>query len=415
MEARLVSELPVDQGWQYEPKWDGFRAIVTRSGAQAEIMSKSGKSLALFFPELVDVVLHTRCDSFILDGEIILPLDGVLSFDALQARLHPAASRIAKLSRQTPAQIMLFDCLALEGAVLGDRPLVERRRSLEQFIERDGNSTLLLSPATRSVDIARQWLKASGGALDGVIAKRLDQPGERAALGVGKIDRGLLIEEVMDLMRRWWAGEKVEYRSERYDFQGIEVTPTPKQSPLELWLGGNGPKALERAGRLSDGWLGAFATPVEAGEARRTMQKVAVENGRHIDDEHFGLSIGYAHADIPEATFTMMKRRRVNQADAPAADLVPVGRDGLRDLVSRHIDNGISKFVLRPIDRTVPWHDELSWLADTVPSRQWVHFGPRVAIRQVSTARRARLTPDPISREPRCFVESELTLDPCMP
>ncbi|MGE0881779.1 MAG: LLM class flavin-dependent oxidoreductase [Acidimicrobiia bacterium] len=194
----------------------------------------------------------------------------------------------------------------------------------------------------------------------------VDQPGERAALGVGKIDRGLLIEEVMGLLRRWWAGEKLDYRSERYDFQGIEVMPTPKQNPLELWLGGNGPKALDRAGRLSDGWLGAFATPVEAGEARRTMQQVAVDHGRHIDDEHFGLSLGYAHADIPEPTFTMMKRRRVNQADVPASDLVPVGAAGLRDLISRHIDNGISKFVLRPIDRTASWHDELSWLADTV-------------------------------------------------
>lgn len=126
MEARLVTDLPIDSGWQFEPKWDGFRALVFRDGANVEIMSKSGKSLARYFPEIVALAAAIDAPQFILDGELVLPIGDVLSFDALQARLHPAASRIARLSRETPAQLMLFDCLALAGDTLADRPLYEQ-------------------------------------------------------------------------------------------------------------------------------------------------------------------------------------------------------------------------------------------------------------------------------------------------
>ncbi len=187
MEAKLVDALPSEDGWQYEPKWDGFRAIASRLGDHVELMSKSGKSLARYFPEIVAALLETGCRDYALDGELILPIDGVLSFDALQARLHPAESRIRRLSGETPAQLMLFDCLALEGKSLVARPLDERRAALERFHKRDGSATLLLSPYAPDLDGAQRWLAASGGALDGVIAKPLDQgyrPGERAMLKV---------------------------------------------------------------------------------------------------------------------------------------------------------------------------------------------------------------------------------------
>ena len=183
MEAKLVDALPAEDGWHFEPKWDGFRAIASRSGDTVELMSKSGKSLARYFPEVVAELARTASADFVVDGELILPIDGILSFDALQARLHPAESRIRKLSAETPAQLMLFDCLALDGAVLVDRPLVERRAALERFHARNGTPRLLLSPHTADRAAALAWLAASGGALDGVIAKRLDEPyrsGERA-------------------------------------------------------------------------------------------------------------------------------------------------------------------------------------------------------------------------------------------
>jgi ATP-dependent DNA ligase len=187
MEAKLVAELPEDPGWQFEPKWDGFRAIVRRDGDAIDILSKSGKDLARYFPEIVTLIAATSERRFVVDGELILPVGEVLSFDALQARLHPAATRIAKLSRETPAQLMLFDCLAIGDTPLVTAPLSQRREQLEAFHERNGSTSLLLSPSSRNVADARAWLATSGGALDGVVAKRLDEPyspGERAMLKV---------------------------------------------------------------------------------------------------------------------------------------------------------------------------------------------------------------------------------------
>jgi ATP-dependent DNA ligase len=150
-------------------------------------MSKSGTPLGRYFPEIVAMLGATHALDYVVDGEIILPVEEILSFDALQARLHPAASRIARLSVETPAQFMLFDCLAIERTILLDRPMSERRVTIERFHGEEGGPALLLSPATDCGDSAAAWLARSGGALDGVVAKRLDEPyrpGERAMLKV---------------------------------------------------------------------------------------------------------------------------------------------------------------------------------------------------------------------------------------
>lgn len=183
MEARLVESLPDASGWQYEPKWDGFRALCERDGDAVEIWSKSGKPLSRFFPEVAAMLGALSEQRFLLDGELIIPIGDVLSFDALQARLHPAQSRIDRLARETPAQLMLFDCLRLGRTDYADSPLSERRQALEQFHARAARPGLLLSPATADRAAAEAWLARSGGALDGVIAKPLDGPyaaGERA-------------------------------------------------------------------------------------------------------------------------------------------------------------------------------------------------------------------------------------------
>lgn len=187
MEAKLVGALPAGGDWQFEPKWDGFRAIASRSGDGVEIMSKSGKSLARFSPEIAARLAKTKAKEFVIDGELILPVGEVLSFEALQARLHPAESRIRKLAKETPAQLMLFDCLALGGKDLIDAPLPDRRAAIETFVHAEHDAMLLLSPAARELKQAEAWLAGSGGALDGVIAKPLGEPyraGERAMLKV---------------------------------------------------------------------------------------------------------------------------------------------------------------------------------------------------------------------------------------
>jgi ATP-dependent DNA ligase len=187
MEALLATELPDGDGWQYEPKWDGFRCLARRDDEQVTLTSKSGKPLARYFPEVVTMLQGLSDHRFLIDGELIIAVDDVLSFDALQLRLHPAESRIRKLSEQTPAEMMAFDLLEINGEALAAQPLAARRPALEQFMVRNRNSALHLSPATSSRDIALGWLARSGGALDGVIAKRGDQDyrsGERAMIKV---------------------------------------------------------------------------------------------------------------------------------------------------------------------------------------------------------------------------------------
>jgi ATP-dependent DNA ligase len=191
MEAKSVGELPDGGGWQYEPKWDGFRCLVFRDGGEIELQSKSGKPLARYFPEVVEAVRRMKAQRFVLDGELVIPIDGALSFDALQLRLHPAESRVRKLAAQTPAQLMLFDCLVDEdGTDLAACPLGERRAALEALHAREDNPSILLSPMTNDRDVAQSWLDMAGGALDGVIAKKSDGPyvsGERAMLKIKQL------------------------------------------------------------------------------------------------------------------------------------------------------------------------------------------------------------------------------------
>ncbi|MFN2513322.1 MAG: ATP-dependent DNA ligase [Pyrinomonadaceae bacterium] len=185
MEALLVKEIPKGKEWQYEPKWDGFRCIAFRDGKTVELQSKSGQSLGRYFPEIVEAVLKVKATRFVVDGELIITVKGEPSFDDLLQRIHPAASRVTKLSRETPARFILFDLLVDEPAkAIFDAPLVKRRQKLETFEKKYlvGNSTIELSPKTLDASIAFKWLSDSNVRLDGVIAKRLDLPyrsGER--------------------------------------------------------------------------------------------------------------------------------------------------------------------------------------------------------------------------------------------
>jgi probable F420-dependent oxidoreductase len=189
----------------------------------------------------------------------------------------------------------------------------------------------------------------------------VDQPGEREALGFGRGNRWAYIEEVIPLLRRWWAGDDVDHHSERLHFSAISVRPTPVQDPLEIWLGGIGPAALSRVGRLADGWLGAALSPEEAGAARASIEASAAEAGRTVDPEHFGLSISYARIEPDPATLASLQARRPG---VPPEDLLPVGADGLRDFLCRYADQGLSKFVVRAAGPVGSWDDELSWLAE---------------------------------------------------
>jgi ATP-dependent DNA ligase len=177
MEALSVEAIPVGRNWQYEPKWDGFRCLVFRDGKRVALQSKSGKPLTRYFPELVEAALHVKAARFVIDGEIVIPHGRSFSFDALLQRIHPAASRIKKLSVETPALLLVFDLLETpDGEVLIEEPLSVRRPRLEAFARRYLQSVdrLRLSPATTAPGKAKAWLKGVGATLDGIIAKRRD-------------------------------------------------------------------------------------------------------------------------------------------------------------------------------------------------------------------------------------------------
>jgi ATP-dependent DNA ligase len=177
MEARSVDTIPRGAEWQYEPKWDGFRCLLSRRGGNVDLRSKSGEDLTRYFPELVEAALKLKAKAFLLDGEIVVPHRKAFSFDDLLQRIHPAASRVDKLSVETPALYLAFDLLATaEHRKLSAQPLRNRRPALEAFAgsQFKSNPTFRLSPATTSYATAKKWLTRAGGGCDGVIAKRLD-------------------------------------------------------------------------------------------------------------------------------------------------------------------------------------------------------------------------------------------------
>jgi ATP-dependent DNA ligase len=194
MEAESADALPNGGVWQYEPKWDGFRCLAFRDGDSVRIQSKAGKPLGRYFPDVVEALAQLEADRFVVDGEIVIPVDGRLSFDELLLRVHPAASRVRTLVEAHRARLVVFDLLVDErGQSLVDLPLAERRGRLERFARRyfARNPALQLSRATGRLATARAWLAGGGhGDLDGVVAKRTDLPyraGERD--GMVKVKR----------------------------------------------------------------------------------------------------------------------------------------------------------------------------------------------------------------------------------
>ena len=220
------------------------------------------------------------------------------------------------------------------------------------------------NPLTLAKSLA-QLDRLSHGRLLLAFVVGLDQPGERAALGAIGLNRGRLLEEVTPMLRSWWAGEPVSHRGElgHYRFEEVDSPIASLQQPLEVWFGGSGPAALARAGRLADGWLGSAMSTDEARAARERIEEAAQQSDRTIDPEHFGLSIPYAAEPPGARTVEQLRRRR---PDAELTDLLAVGPQQLRRLIGTHIDAGLSKFVVRPVDGHEDRRRTLSQLADVL-------------------------------------------------
>ncbi|MDQ0323545.1 ATP-dependent DNA ligase [Pararhizobium capsulatum DSM 1112] len=201
MEAKSATALPSDEGWQYEPKWDGFRCLAFKEGDSVDLRAKSGKPLGRYFPELVAYLAALPIERFVVDGELVIEIVGKLSFEALQMRLHPADSRIRKLSAATPAKFILFDLLMNpQGDDVRTEPLLQRRAELEALVgNKVDKSRLALSPYSHEIAQAKLWLSDAGsGSTDGVVCKGLDGPylaGERAMLKVKRCGRRTVSSE----------------------------------------------------------------------------------------------------------------------------------------------------------------------------------------------------------------------------
>jgi ATP-dependent DNA ligase len=187
MLSKAAEELPRGEGWQFEPKWDGFRTLVFRDGGDLLLQSRDEKPMNRYFPELVEPLKEMLPERCVLDGEVVIVGKRGLDFEALLLRIHPAASRVKLLAEQTPSSYVAWDLLAIDGEDLRGTPLAERRRRLEKELAR-AKAPLHLSPATKDRALAVDWFsRFEGAGLDGVMAKRLDEaykPGERTMIKV---------------------------------------------------------------------------------------------------------------------------------------------------------------------------------------------------------------------------------------
>jgi ATP-dependent DNA ligase len=193
--ARSAKDLPAGDGWRYEPKWDGFRTIVFRDGADVHLQSRNGRPMNRYFPDVVEQVLKLPAERLVLDGEMIVMVDGIQEFDLLSQRIHPAASRVEMLARETPAELVAFDLLADGDETLLELPFEERRERLAALVA----DPVRLTPVTSDPEDAGEWLAGTG---EGVIAKEARaayRPGERT--GMVKIKRVRTADAVVAAFR----------------------------------------------------------------------------------------------------------------------------------------------------------------------------------------------------------------------
>jgi probable F420-dependent oxidoreductase len=235
------------------------------------------------------------------------------------------------------------------------------RLKLGAYMVVPGRNPMRLARALAHLD------RLSGGRL--LLIMVLGQPDapEMLAQHVTKAERGALLEEVIPLLRRLWTGEAVDHHGPRYQLRDARLSPTPVQVPLEMWLGGQLPEALCRAGRLGDGWIPGLLTPTEAVAKRQRIEAAAAAVGRTIDPEHFGVNLTYNRGPLPKAVVERLRHRR---PDLDPADLIPQSRAALHARIDAWLAVGFSKFILRPAAPPTNWTGELEALAADILERQ---------------------------------------------
>ena len=230
--------------------------------------------------------------------------------------------------------------------------------------------TTMLLPGRNPLRLAKELASLdalSGGRLLVTLVPGLTHSPEREAIGVPPKARGAVLDEALPLLRRLWSGETVTHHGATADLDGVTLAPLPHQQPLEVWLGGMVPAALDRCGRLADGWLPSLCTPEEAAAGKEVIDETADRAGRTIDPEHFGVSVGYAREPLSERAVAAIAAR--SRGKDPTG-LVPVGMPALRELLQRYLEVGFSKFVVRPLAPPADWKAEIEDVATQVGDLQ---------------------------------------------
>jgi alkanesulfonate monooxygenase SsuD/methylene tetrahydromethanopterin reductase-like flavin-dependent oxidoreductase (luciferase family) len=226
-----------------------------------------------------------------------------------------------------------------------------------------GRNLVWLAKAVATLDVL------SGGHFLLTFVPGLGVGGERSAIGIPSAARAEQMEDALPVLRRLWAGDVVSHEGPAGSFTDVSVSPQPAQDPFDVWLGGNVPAALERCGRLADGWIPAFCTAADAAAGKAVIDRVAAEHGRSISPEHFGVSLAYAPAgsDVAALASSPLARRARGR---PLEEIIPVGRQGLRSMLEQFLEAGFSKFIVRPMAPPGEWQRELEHLADAVGDLQ---------------------------------------------
>ncbi len=226
-----------------------------------------------------------------------------------------------------------------------------------------GRNLAWLAKAVATLDVL------SGGRFLLTFVPGLAIDGERSAIGIPSAERGVLMDDALPVLRRLWAGETVSHDGPAGSLAEVSVSPRPVQDPFDVWLGGNVPAALERCGRLADGWIPAFCTPADAADGKAVIERVAAEHGRAISPEHFGVSLAYAPegTDVSALASSPLARRARGR---PLEQLIPVGLSGLRHMLEQFLEVGFSKFIVRPAAPPAEWRSELDLLADALGGLQ---------------------------------------------
>jgi len=217
-----------------------------------------------------------------------------------------------------------------------------------------GRNPVLLAKTLSSLD------QLSGGRLLPAFGLGVANSAEHQAFGVERTERAKWFNEALPLLRRLWTEDVVVHEGERFQLDGASINPKPVQKPFDVWMGGAAPAELRRVGRLSDGWLPSFCTPADVAEGIKVVNGHAAEADREIEDEHFGVLLGYTSGDIPGRLLAIAKKRK---PDADPTELFAQGRDDLRHRIEAFIEVGASKFVVVPFDEPNDWTEELEYLA----------------------------------------------------